>query len=77
ILIETIYYQFFNGPLNGLLNEQRLIEEKVEYEKQNNFVMVIQIKYLLMLNKRLHAINDLPLNFILADVLERLDIFYK
>lgn len=63
--------------IEALDSEQRLIEEKTTAEKGNNFRNVILIRYMIMFVKRLDALTDLPLKSIFADILKKIDHFYK
>ena len=60
-----------------LTNEQKLVEEKQKAEKENNFLNVILIKYMIMFVKRFNALSDLPLKSIMIDIINKLDLFYK
>jgi hypothetical protein len=60
-----------------LTDEQKLVEEKQNAEKQNNFINVILIKYMIMIVKRFNALSDLPLKSVMNDILKKLDLFYE
>lgn len=60
-----------------LIDEQKLVEEKHTAEKENNFLNVTLINYMIMFVKRFNALSDLPLKSILIDIIKKLDFFYK
>ena len=61
----------------ALIDEQKLIEMKVQYEKEKNFVNIILIEYMIMFVKRFHALPDLPLKSIFENLRKKLEEFYK
>jgi ERCC4-related helicase len=63
-------------PILADTNEQKLVEEKQNAEKENNFTNVILIKYMIMFVKRFNALSDLPLKSIFIDIIKKLDFFY-
>ncbi|CAF3126189.1 unnamed protein product [Rotaria sp. Silwood2] len=60
-----------------LTDEQKLVERKHEAEKNNNFINVILIRYMIMFVKRLNALTDLPLKSIIDDIIKKIDLFYN
>ena len=63
-------------PLLSMTDEQKLIETRLEYEKEKNFPNVILIEYMIMFVKRFHALTDLPLKFIFENIIKKLQEFY-
>ncbi|CAF1072119.1 unnamed protein product [Adineta ricciae] len=63
--------------ISAYLNEQQLIEEKIEAEKKNNFTNIVLVKYMIMFVKRFDALSDLPLKAVMMDIKKKLDSFYS
>ena len=59
------------------MEEQELVEERVKAEREKNFRNVVLLKYMIMLVKRWIALYDLPLESIMIDTNNRLDLFYQ
>lgn len=59
------------------VEEQDLVEAKINAEREKNFRNVVLLKYMIMLVKRWIALYDLPLESILVDTNNRLDLFYR
>ena len=63
--------------LSVSVEEQALVEAKINAEREKNFRNVVLLKYMIMLVKRWIALYDLPLESILVDTNNRLDLFYR